>query len=119
MLYAKYERQRSHEGYIVLEHRAIVYHESHLEEYGNPFTKWQTAMEAFDEGWWLDFIETPKWLDPEYNKKVSTRRKKAFFRGLFRKYGDKVTAEDIRDFDIGVRIALGEEYMFGEVGYDY
>lgn len=119
MLYSKYDRQSSLEGYIDLEIRAIVYHSEHLDDYGLPFVKWQTVMEAFDEGWWIDFIEVPKWLDPEYNKRVSIRRKKAFFRELFKKYGNKVTAEDIRDLDRGVRIALGEEYMFGEMGYDY
>ena len=115
----KYERQSSHEGYVDLEIRAIVYHSEHLDDYGLPFTNWQTVMEAFDEGWWIDFIDVPKWLDPEYNKEVSTRRKKVFFKRLFKGYGNKTIAEDICDLDREVRIALGEEYLFGEMSYDY
>ncbi len=76
-------------------------------------------MRAFDEGWHLDFIEIPRWLDPEYSKEVSVRRKKVFFKRLFHKYGDKELAGDILDLDKEVRIALGEEYLFGEIGYDY
>lgn len=96
MIFATYDEQSSHPGYIDMVFKDLTI-KPEYDGKGLPIADWSELLALLKDGYYPDFCAIPEWLSDDHPIALNQRHLKKFAKKVFREYGDSVNATKAHD----------------------